>query len=95
VTPAQTLSTAELVDVLVWCEEVELVASLLSAAQTQPAMPFVPLARGQRLPSPVTSDLGPLATGGWGPAQDAVLVWHSSCRCWEEKEPFADRGGGG
>jgi hypothetical protein len=86
VTPSSTLSTDETVDVLAWCEEVRLVAAALGA----PA-PFSQAVRGLPLASPLTSDLGPLAAGGWGPTQDAVLTWRSSCACWQEKAPFSDR----
>jgi hypothetical protein len=86
VTPAQTLSSAETLDVFAWCEEVKVIAAALETPG-----PFGGALRSVRLASPATSDLGPLPPTGWGPTQDAVLAWHSSCACWQEKSPFADR----
>lgn len=93
VTPATTLSTGELLDVFVWCEEVDLVNALLDGVTVAPGASAAALARSLRVAAPATSDLGPLANNGWGPTQDAVLVWRSSCRCWQERQSFADRRG--
>ncbi|HEV3353433.1 MAG TPA: hypothetical protein VG076_10935, partial [Acidimicrobiales bacterium] len=86
VTPPATLSNDEIVDVLAWCEQ----AGLARAAQGAPGS-FGQAVRGMAVASPLTSDLGALPNGGWGPRQDAVLTWHSSCACWQEKQPFSDR----
>ena len=86
VTPPQTLSTDETLDVFVWCEEVKVIGAALATPG-----PFGGALRSVRVSSPATSDLGPLPPTGWGPAQDAVLAWRSSCACWQEKSPFADR----
>jgi hypothetical protein len=47
--------------------------------------------RATTFASPLTSSVGPSPDGHWGPIQDAVLVWHASCLCWQEKQPFTDR----
>jgi hypothetical protein len=86
VTPAATLSNDETIDVLAWCEEVHLVVAALAAPGS-----FSQAARALPLASPLTSDLGPLPAGGWGPRQNAVLAWSSSCACWQEKAPFSER----
>lgn len=89
VSPAQALTTDETVDVFTWCEEVTLVAAALGASAAFPS--FGAALRSLRLVSPLTSDLGPLPNGGWGPTQDAAVTWHASCGCWQQKEPFTDR----
>jgi len=87
-TPSAALSNDEQVDVFAWCEEV----SLASTAARAPGG-FADAVRATTAPSPLTSTLGPLPGGHWGPTQDAVLVWRSSCVCWQEKQVFTDRSG--
>jgi len=87
-TPSAALSADEQVDVFAWCEAV----SLASAAARAPAG-FADAVRATSAPSPLTSTLGSLPGGHWGPTQDAVLVWRASCVCWQEKQPFTDRSG--
>ena len=69
----------ELPMVLAWCQ----LGTIVAAARTGP------VARS-RIPSPVTSTLGP-AGGTWGPTEDAVLVWRADCACWKERTPFRVR----
>jgi hypothetical protein len=87
-TPSAVLSADEQVDVFAWCETV----ALATSAARAPAR-FGDAVRAVTAPSPLTSSLGPLAGGHWGPTQDAVLVWRASCVCWQEKQPFTDRSG--
>jgi hypothetical protein len=71
-----------------WCTNVGLVSSVLRALDvSDPAAAL----RAQAAPSAFTSDLGPLAAGGCGPTQDAVLVWRAGCACWQESTPFTTR----
>ena len=37
--------------------------------------------RSLKVPAALTSELGPLPGGGWGPRQAAVLAWKSACAC--------------
>ena len=67
--------------VLAWC----LLGSVVAAARGGS-----PLA-GATVASPTTSSLGPLPGGGWGPTEDATLVWRSECGCWRERTPFRVR----
>jgi len=87
-TPSAALSADEQVDVFAWCEEVSLASTLARAP-----VGFADAVRATTAPSPLTSALGPLPDGHWGPTQDAVLVWRASCVCWQEKQPFTDRSG--
>lgn len=87
-TPAAVLSADEQVDVFAWCETV----ALATSAARAPAR-FGDAVRAATAVSPLTSTLGPLPGGHWGPTQDAVLVWRASCVCWQEKQPFTDRSG--
>lgn len=68
-----------------WCQHAALAASGLASGGSVAAF------RSLRLPSPLTSDLGPLVAGGWGPAADAVLTWRASCGCWTETRPLTAR----
>lgn len=81
--PAAT--AAALVRLFAWCQHAALTASGLSFGGTPAAF------RALRVPSPLTSDLGPLQGGGWGPTADAVLTWRASCSCWTETRPFKAR----
>lgn len=81
VAPATLLPGEETVRVYAWCQHAVLLEGLSSTA-----------ALAERsLRSPLTSDLGPLAGGGWGPRHDAVLAWRAVCGCWESVEPFTER----
>jgi hypothetical protein len=88
-TPPTTLPGAEMVLVYQWCQNVALVSAALQQASN--AHDFGAAVRAVSLPAPLTSDLGPLAGGGFGPMQSAALVWRSSCVCWQETQAFADR----
>jgi len=85
-TPSTTLSADEQVDVFAWCEAVSLSARASSATAS-----FADAVRATTVSSPLTSTLGPLGDGRWGPTQDAALVWRASCVCWQEQEQFTDR----
>ena len=66
--------------VFAWC----LLGSVVAAARSGPVVEA-------SVASPVTSTLGPLPGGGWGPTEDATLVWRSECACWRERTPFRVR----
>src|SRR5207245_10007855 len=84
--PPAYLSPAETQDAYAWCEDFDLVVAADRDAAILGSFPAA--LRTERVASPLTSDLGPLAAGGYGPTADAVLVWRSSCSCWAEREPF-------
>jgi hypothetical protein len=70
-----------------WCQHISAAAAAGElGADTGRSVPVA--LRDLRIPSPLTSDLGPTADG-WGPTQSAVVVWRASCRCWQEQTPFA------
>lgn len=69
--------------VYAWCQHVELAAAVVTGG-IEPTE----VTERLRLPSPLTSDLGPLPDGGWGPRASAVVVWRAGCACWEERTPF-------
>lgn len=87
--PPRTLDTDELVSVFIWCQHANLV--LAATRATEDGTPFELALRKQHVVSPLTSDVGPLSAGGFGPTQDAVLVWRASCSCWMESRVFAFR----
>jgi hypothetical protein len=86
-----SLGGAELARAFMWCQHVAMTLDALRAVDA--GIPFERALRSQRVDSPLTSELGPLADGGYGPTQDAVLVWRTSCGCWVESRAYADRGG--
>jgi len=85
-TPMTTLGTDEQIKVFAWCQHVVMTAGALGLAQR--GVPFFKALRSERVASPLTSDLGPLGDGGFGPTKDAVVVWRASCTCWQEERPF-------
>ena len=89
------LLPAETGTVYAWCEQVALLNGAYPSitAATNRLAPTAALAR-LRIGSPLTADLGPMAGGGWGPTQDAVLVWKAACTCWQEAQPFRTRNTG-
>ena len=88
--PPVTLGNAELVDVFAWCQHVALLTAALDAYGSVGGS-FTDVLRSVKFASPLTSDVGPLAGGRWGPVQDAVVVWNVSCGCWKQRDAFADR----
>jgi hypothetical protein len=87
-----SLGGAELARAFVWCQHVSAAFEALRAVDA--GIPFTRALRSQEVDSPLTSDLGPLPDGGYGPTQDAVLVWRTSCRCWVESRAYSDRSRG-
>ena len=79
--PPTLLAGEETVRVYAWFQHIALLEAVSAAAE------LTALER----PSPLTSDLGPLGEGGWGPRQDAVVSWKAACRCWRSIRPFTDR----
>lgn len=79
----------EIVPVFAWCQHVGMVGAALQSIDR--GTPFGEALRRQEVRSPLTSDLGPLPAGGYGPTADAVLVWSGDCRCWEPRRDFTRR----
>jgi hypothetical protein len=84
--PPTTLAGTELFEVYSWCQTAKLMASALSSPR-----PPAEVLRTLTQASPLTSDLGPLDGGGWGPGSDAVVIWSASCACWNQSRAFAPR----
>lgn len=86
---AGPLSAVELARAFAWCQ----LARVLDAAVEASASGGPPERhlRSITLPSPLTSDVGPLPGGRFGPRADAVLTWRSSCGCWRQTQPFRER----
>lgn len=72
-----------------WCQQVDLVDAAM--LQVERGVPLSQALRSQIVRSPVTSFLGPIGAGGWGPTQDAALRWSAACTCWEVERPFSAR----
>jgi hypothetical protein len=85
--PPTTLGPDEQLRVYQWCQHLDLVAR----AGTTDAAALADAIRALRVESPLTSDLAPLAGGGWGPAAVAELQWHTSCSCWQPLRRLEDR----
>jgi hypothetical protein len=73
-----------------WCEEVALLNRAVTAALVT-AGDLTTTVLHLRMAAPLTSALGPLRHGRWGPTQDAVLVWRATCECWQQRTPFRPR----
>lgn len=69
-----------------WCQHVAAAEAAVREAATSNQVIGDALRR-LRIPSPLTSELGP-RPGGWGPTAEAVVVWRASCGCWNELRPF-------
>jgi len=86
VTPPVLAAGEETVRVFAWCQH-----ALLAALAVREGIAALTSAR---LESPLTSALGPLPGGGFGPAEDASLTWQIDCRCWRSTEGFRPRATG-
>lgn len=82
VVPPTLLAGDETVRVYAWCQHVAVLEAVSGAAQPAEALAASSYA------SPLTSDLGPLRDGSWGPSQDAVLSWQAACTCWRSVQGF-------
>ena len=83
------LDERERFTVLMWCQHAVIAAA--ATASGGQAVDAAAAVRADRLQSPLTSTLGLLGDGTWGPTEDAVLVWRASCQCWQEVKPFTPR----
>lgn len=75
--PPATLDNNELRRALLWCQHVRLaaeVASMLGQAGGQ--------ANSASAASSVTTALGPLPDGGFGPTRVTTATWSAGCACW-------------
>ena len=88
-TPA-VLLPSETAPVYAWCEEAAVLSAVYASAPSSVSRLAAVISQ-LRVDSPLTANLGPLAGGGWGPTQDAVLVWRAACECWQEAQPFRSR----
>lgn len=82
------LTAAEHARVLSWCDLVAVASAGVAAAGSGDVGRSL---RSRTVAAALTSDLGPLPGGGWGPRQMAVLTWKAACACWQERSHLADR----
>lgn len=87
--PPGLITTTELAHAYAWCLAVATTSAGLGALVRSTS--FREAVRSVAVPSPLTSDLGPLPGGGFGPTEDAVLAWSARCICWTEDKPFQAR----
>jgi hypothetical protein len=73
-----------------WCEEVGLLNRAVTAALVT-AGDLTSTVLHLRMASPLTSTLGALHHGRWGPTEDAILAWRATCECWQQRTPFRPR----
>jgi hypothetical protein len=88
--PTTTGGAAELLLVYTWCLHLWYVVEPALGAVDR-GTPFATAVREQVVRSPLTSDLGPLAGGGYGPGVDVVLAWDGGCGCWAATGQTVDR----
>lgn len=86
---AHRMLESERVAVFAWCQHTSIVGRALASSASVEA--FVAAVREHTTASPLTSDLGPLPGDGYGPREDATLVWRAACGCWERSNGFTDR----
>ncbi len=87
--PGGTTDNAELARVYTWCQLTTLVVEP-ALVRLSTGISFPEAVRAEEVVSPLTSDLGPLADEGFGPTEDAVLVWDATCGCWTSTREFSD-----
>lgn len=79
------LSGSVAVRMYAWCQHVALAARAGAAGTSAATL------RGGTLDSPLTTRLGPLPDGQWGPTQHRPLEWDTSCACWTAEGAPMDR----
>lgn len=82
--------TMELFRAFTWCQHVSLVGEVVGQVRDD-QVSLAEAFSAVELTSPLTTALGPLADGGFGPRIDHVLTWDASCACWADPVPAADR----
>lgn len=84
---AQTMLASETVRAFAWCQHLSMVGEVLRTATGDVGAGL----RSLTVDSPLTSTLGMLPGGEFGPVADAALVWRASCGCWEPVDGFERR----
>lgn len=85
-TPPAILGDAELLRALLWCQH----AAMAAAAAERLGAGLVGSLTSQAVDSPVTSRLGGLADGGYGPTRITTATWSAACGCWGASTPFTE-----
>lgn len=84
-TNGPVLGDVELGRAFRWCQQVALAERLVGAVVG--GMPLVQARTELSYRSPLTTPLGPLNGGGWGPQGRHAVNWRASCTCWTEPRP--------
>lgn len=88
-TPPAVLGDAELLRALTWCQHA---AMATTAAERAATLGLRGALLGLEVTSPITSPLGPLRGGGYGPTTITQVTWGATCRCWSSTAPFTPSG---
>lgn len=88
-TPPVILSDAELLRALTWCQHAAMAAPTVERAMTVGLRAAL---FGLEVTSPITSPLGGLRDGGYGPLTVTLATWGAACSCWSSTVPFAPTG---
>ena len=88
-TPPAILGGAELLRALTWCQHSAMASSV---AQRALALGLRAALLGLEVTSPITSPLGGLRDGGYGPTTVTSVTWGASCACWSSTMPFEPSG---
>ncbi len=87
--PPMSLSDAELLRALTWCQHAALASALTQRASLSGLRDSL---LGLEVASPITSQLGALRDGGYGPTTVTQVTWGAACRCWSSTTPFQPSG---
>lgn len=88
-TPPTVLDNGELLRALTWCQHAAMAAA---AAERSATVGVRSAVLALEVLSPVTSPLGILRDGGFGPTQITLATWAATCGCWSTTAPFARSG---
>lgn len=78
------LGDAELQRVLLWCQQIALAAAIVDRLAAGES------AVGTTSASTMTTALGPLAGGGFGPTRVTTATWAADCACWSSDGRFRE-----
>lgn len=88
-TPPAILGSAELLRALTWCQHAAMASTVTARA---PTLGLRGALFGLEVTSPITSPLGMLVGGGYGPTTVTQVTWGASCSCWSSTMPFKQSG---
>lgn len=88
-TPPVILGDAELLRALTWCQHAAMASTVTERVAT---LGLRGALFGLKVTSPITSPLGMLRDGGYGPTTVTQVTWGASCSCWSSTAPFKPSG---